>query len=81
MFEPKLKPCPFCGKIPNRYVKVRRGMSHDCINLAVICRNCDIRKELSVMSGSSFEQILEAFNETTKLWNKRANESEGGDSS
>ena len=71
----KIKPCPFCGDIPDNYVNVIAGRSQNMINCYVICRKCEIKKSISIQSGLPIIHLYEANNKLIEEWNTRK---EGG---
>lgn len=71
MAEANLKPCPFCGKLPETRVETRDGMSTYYIVFAVWCRNCNIKQTGTISAYDTFEGTLKAIDKATKQWNSR----------
>ena len=69
-----VKPCPFCGELPDVYFKTKHGTSvvHDAGYICVICKKCDYRFESSnVESGTPFYRLLAVYEEVIAKWNRR----------
>lgn len=67
----ELKPCPFCGKKPDDYVRVISGISQLKIEMYIVCRKCEIQKFIDIQSGLPFERLIEAHEKLIKDWNTR----------
>lgn len=69
-----LKPCPFCGREPDIYLNIKRGIFlGDRVLLEVFCKKCRCRLETSeeIYSGSNYIEFQKAVEELAEKWNKR----------
>ena len=74
MDEPKLKPCPFCGSLPQTRVEISSmGGGSDRINFSVVCDKCGTRKNVTLYTSESktFADVQEAMKMATEIWNRR----------
>lgn len=81
----RLKPCPFCGGIPETKVIVTQsGGGEDHITFTVYCPVCGVYKSKtsyrtengykSAGSVRTFEDVIETMDLVTGCWNQRAKE-------
>lgn len=69
-----LKPCPFCGELPDMYFRINQGISYNAGNIRVRCLKCDYYFASSnIESGAPFYRLLAAYEEITEKWNRREN--------
>ena len=78
----KLKPCPFCGSMPQSGVEFIESRGSE-IKLAAIveCTGCGTRKREIFKAADGFSYVPfydyeNAFEEVIKAWNTRAGEKE-----
>lgn len=67
----ELKPCPFCGDEPDLYVRTAFGVPKGRIEVYVVCRNCNIERAESILSGVPLERLAEAKEKAINWWNDR----------
>lgn len=76
MSEIKLKPCPFCKTLPYTSIEFANDTK---IKGYIQCNNpycgAKIDFEYKTKSGFlTFDEVIEALNETIEAWNRRAGE-------
>lgn len=72
--EPKLKPCPFCGSLPQTHVEVTSmGGENDKVSFSVVCKECGTNKKVTLYTSvyKTFADVQEAIDLVTEIWNKR----------
>ena len=72
--EPKLKPCPFCGSLPQTWVEISSmGGGYDRIDFSVVCDKCGTRKKVALYTSEhkTFADVQESIDLVTEIWNKR----------
>lgn len=77
MNEIKLKPCPFCATKPHTWIE---SVNSRVIVGHIQCSNPDCRAQINLEYMSkheilTFDKVIEALNNFTKAWNRRAGES------
>ena len=66
----ELKPCPFCGKQPERKIYGQAGY----IVAKIECPKCGTCKTVSTGRGTTFFDVEVAMDKVKKVWNRRADE-------
>lgn len=67
----ELKPCPFCGKKANHYIRVARGTAQDYIKIVIYCSECRIEIEQHMPSGSPMHELDTINKKVIEAWNRR----------
>ena len=70
----ELKPCPFCGSLPQTRVEISSmGGGSDRIDFSVVCDKCGTRKIVMLYTTESktFADVQESIEMVTEIWNKR----------
>lgn len=67
MADTKLKPCPFCGLEPERFVTTRASVGYAWVD-AIACRSCDVEIVARTVNGTA-----------ARRWNRRAKPKEAAD--
>ena len=74
MNELKLKPCPFCGSLPQTNIEIASmGGGSDRINFSVVCGKCGTNKTVALYTKEykTFTDVQESILLVTEMWNKR----------
>lgn len=72
--ELKLKPCPFCGSLPQTRVEIASmGGGSDRIDFSIVCDKCGTQKgvRLYTTEGKTFADVQESMEMVTEIWNRR----------
>lgn len=68
----ELKPCPFCGNIPEASVTAEALTIRDsCMALQIYCSTCRTSKRYIVQPGTSFRILSEQMEAIIRDWNRR----------
>ena len=74
MDELKLKPCPFCGNLPQTHVEVTgMGGGFDQISFSIVCEKCGTNKKVTLYTSEykTFADVQESIDLVTEIWNRR----------
>lgn len=69
-----LKPCPFCGSLPQTRVEVASmGGGYDRIDFSVVCDKCGTQKKtvLYTRESKTFADVYKSIELVTEIWNRR----------
>lgn len=70
----ELKPCPFCGEMPETEVEVTQvGRGEDHVDFKVVCGKCGTEKamRLTIRQKCDFALVEQAMVQVASSWNRR----------
>lgn len=75
MSDIKLKPCPFCGGMPSKFVYAYDECGNIMIDFRVICPKCYTMKKATVNGQIrlTFKACEDAMKMAIERWNEREN--------